>query len=101
MIYTLFKPFGILNFDMGRKILNEVYVLDRQSNIPLLKLQGRLGKRNLKVSILGFNKKIKDRKTFEIYIKNQINKFQTCLACSYCQAVCNFDALTVTNTEKC
>lgn len=100
MIYTLFKPFGILNFDMGRKILNEVYVLDRQSNIPLLKLQGRLGKRNLKVSILGFNKKIKDRKTFEIYIKNQINKFQTCLACSYCQAVCNFDALTVTNTEK-
>ena len=40
-LYEFFKPFGILNFDMGNKRLGEVYILDFKTHEPLLRLQGR------------------------------------------------------------
>ena len=33
-------------------------------------------------------------------LNNQINKYQTCIGCSYCEAVCKFGALKVLNLEK-
>ena len=33
-------------------------------------------------------------------LKNQINKYQTCIGCTYCEAVCKFGALKVFNKEK-
>lgn len=50
-LYELFRPFGYLNFDMGNARLGEVFILNRAGKI-LLKLQGRVGSRNLKVTIL-------------------------------------------------
>ena len=97
--YTYFKPFGLLNFDIGNKLLNEVYILSKKTNEPLLKIQGRLGKTEIKISILK-PEHFKNMKTAESYIKNQINKFQTCLGCTYCEAVCKFDALKVFNMVK-
>lgn len=96
-MYTLLKPFGKLNFDIGRKLLNEVYVLDRNTSIPVLKIQGRLNQDEVKITILDNNK---FKKNPEMYLKNQINKFQTCLGCTYCEAVCKFDALKVFNLKK-
>ena len=97
--YTFFKPFGKLNFDIGNKLLNEVYILDRYNNQPLLKIQGRLNKDEVKISILNVDY-FTNIKTAESNIKNQINKFQTCLGCTYCEAVCTHGALTVFNREK-
>lgn len=99
-IYKFFKPFGNLNFDIGRKILNEVYVLDRKTNLPLLRISGRIGTSNLKISVVGDSKVFKYAKTTEMYLKNQINKYQTCLGCTYCEAVCKYGALKVYNTKK-
>ena len=97
--YIYFKPFGKLNFDIGNKLLNEVYILDRYNNQPLLKIQGRLNKEEVKITILDVEH-FKNIKFAESYIKNQINKFQTCLGCTYCEAVCKHGALTVFNKEK-
>lgn len=97
-LYTLFKPFGILNFDMGNKRLNEVYVLDRKTKMPLLRLTGRMGKTKLRVTVLQKTGRFNNMKSAEELIKAQITKFQTCIACSYCQSVCKFNALKVVNT---
>lgn len=97
--YTFFKPFGNLNFEIGNKLLNEVYVLNKKTNMPILKIQGRLNKEEIKISILDINY-FKNIKGAEANIKNQINKFQTCLGCTYCEAVCKFDALKVFNLAK-
>ena len=97
--YIYFKPFGKLNFDIGNKLLNEVYILDRYNNQPLLKIQGRLNKEEVKITILNVEH-FKNIKFAESYIKNQINKFQTCLGCTYCEAVCKHGALIVFNKEK-
>ena len=99
-IYKYFKPFGKLNFDIGRKALNEVYVLDRRNNMPLLRLSGILGSNEIKVAVVGSSPIFANKKITEMYIKNQINKYQTCIGCSYCEAVCKFGAIKVFNKEK-
>ena len=99
-LYTLFKPFGILNFEIGNKRLGEVYVLSRKTSEPILKLTGKIGKRELKVSILNIVAPYKNFKELTELIRNQITKFQTCIGCTYCQSVCKFNALKVNNLKK-
>lgn len=99
-IYKFFKPFGKLNFDIGRKALNEVYVLDRKTNMPLLRISGIFGSNELKVAIVGESNIFSNKKISEMYIKNQVNKYQTCIGCTYCEAVCKFGAIKVFNKEK-
>lgn len=93
--YELFKPFGTLDFQMGNKRLGEVYVLNRQGKI-ILKLQGRVGKKHLKVTIyqnrlLG----VKNLKGAEEKIKCQLTKYQMCMGCLACEGVCRQDAITI------
>ena len=99
-LYELFKPFGHLEYELGNKRLGEVYVLDKIDNQPLLKLTGRMGNSQLKVSVLKQTPVFKNKTISETLIKDQITKFQTCIGCSACQSVCRFDALKVTNMEK-
>lgn len=99
-LYTLFKPFGILNFEIGNKRLGEVYVLSRKTSEPILKLTGKIGKRELKVIILNIVAPYKNFKELTELIRNQITKFQTCIGCTYCQSVCKFNALKVNNLKK-
>jgi phosphoadenosine phosphosulfate reductase len=76
-LYTLFKPFGILNFEMGNARLGEVYILDHKTKMPIMKLKGKKGSTELRVSIL--KKPIANRtKLIEIEqkVKCQITKFQ-------------------------
>ncbi|MBR6288525.1 MAG: phosphoadenosine phosphosulfate reductase family protein, partial [Acholeplasmatales bacterium] len=99
-LYKFFIPFGKLNFEIGKKALNEVYVLDKKSNMPILKLSGREGTDLLKVTIVDDSKTFKVKKNAEMLLKNQINKYQTCIGCTYCEAVCTHDAIKVFNTDK-
>ncbi len=93
--YELFRPFGYLNFDMGKARLGEVYVLNRKGEI-LLKLQGRIGTRTLKVTIV-YPKLAgaADLKAAEERVKCQITKYQMCMGCLACESVCRFNALSV------
>lgn len=99
-LYKFFKPFGRLNYDIGRKSLNEVYVLDRKNNQPILRISGREGKSVVKIAVVGESTIFSQRKITEMLLKNQINKYQTCIGCTYCEAVCKFGALKVFNREK-
>ena len=88
-MYEFFKPFGILNFDMGRARLGEVYILDSKTKQPIMKLQGRVGSKELRISIL--NTPIAARtKNLEIELKFkcQITKYQLCAGCHACENVC-------------
>lgn len=99
-LYTFFKPFGKLDFNIGNKRLNEVYILDRKTNEPILKLSGRNGKSELKVTIIRKTGIFKNMQSAESLVKDQITKFQTCIACSGCQSACKYNALKVVNMTK-
>lgn len=98
-LYELFKPFGILNFDMGNKRLGEVYVLDFKTHEPLLRLQGRAGSSTLRITILK-RPVAKRTKTVEIELKfkSQITKYQLCTGCHACETVCKHNAITLVKT---
>lgn len=94
-LYELFRPFGYLNFDMGKTQLGEVFVLNKKDEI-ILKIQGRLGTRNLKVTIIDHRiAGATDLKTAEERIKCQITKYQMCMGCLACESVCRFNALSI------
>ena len=99
-LYTLFKPFGFINYEIGNKRLNEVYVLSKFTNEPIIRLSGKEGSTELKVTFLKITKPFNNQKEMADCVRNQITKFQTCIGCSYCQSVCKFNALKVINKEK-
>lgn len=93
-LYELFKPFGELNFDMGKSRLGEVYILAPRTNTPIMKLQGRIGTNELRISIL--DTPIANRtKTVEIELKFkcQITKYQLCAGCHACENLCKQNAI--------
>lgn len=100
MLYELFKPFGVLDFNIGNKRLGEVYVLDKKTKEPLLKLSGKIGQNLLKVSVLKETKVFSNPKIMEMLIKNQVTKFQTCIGCMACESVCKFNAINIKHNEK-
>lgn len=99
-LYTFFRPFGKIDSTIGNKRLNEVYILDRHTNMPIIKLSGKIGTTTLKVTIVSLTNTFKSIKTVGELVRNQITKYQTCIGCSYCASVCKFNALKVFNLEK-
>lgn len=99
-LYELFKPFGDINFNIGNKRLGEVFVLDKKTKEPILKLTGKIGQTILKVSVLKETKIFSNPKIREMLIKNQITKFQTCIGCMACESVCKFNAINIKHIER-
>ena len=98
--YELFKPFGFINKELGNKRLGEVYVLNKAGKVVLI-LQGRIGSTKLKVIIK--DSKIagsKNLSTAEMKIQCQLTKYQMCLGCKACEAVCKHDAISVKDDGK-
>lgn len=99
-LFELFKPFGILDFNIGNKRLGEVYVLNKKTREPILKITGKIGNTLVKVSVLKEEGIFKTPKIREMLIKNQITKYQTCIGCMACESVCKFNAITIKHYNK-
>lgn len=98
-LYELFKPFGEINRDIGNKRLNEVYIVGRNGQMQL-KLQGRIGSNVLKVSVLNKNLAgVRGIKEAEEKIRCQITKYQMCMRCNACEAICRQSAISIKETE--
>jgi len=96
-MYEFFKPFGILNFDMGKERLGEVYILDFRSKQPIMKFQGRIGSKDLKISILQIPIAARTKKVeIELKFKCQIAKYQICVGCHACENTCKHNAIKLT-----
>lgn len=99
-LYELFKPFGFINKELGNKRLGEVYVMNKAGKI-LLVLQGRKGSTRLKVIIKDYHiAKARTLSVAEGKIQCQLTKYQMCLGCKACEAVCKYDAISVKDDGK-
>ena len=94
-LYELFKPFGIINKELGNKRLGEIYIMNKAGKVVLI-LQGRIGSTRLKVTIKDIHiAKSKTLSTAERKIQCQLTKYQMCLGCKACESVCRYDAISV------
>ncbi len=99
-LFELFKPFGSINKALGNERLGEVFVTEPDGGL-LLKLQGKIGTKTLKVSVL--NKKAghsNSVKAVEDKIKNQITKYQMCMGCLGCESACRFGAIEIVTNRQ-
>ena len=93
-MYEFFKPFGILNFEMGKSRLGEVYILDSKTKQPIMKLQGRVGSKELRISILSTPVAARNKTVeIELKFKCQITKYQLCAGCHACENACKHNAI--------
>ena len=93
-LYEFFKPFGLLDFTMGKERLGEVYILDFKTKQPIMKLQGRRGTNELKITILSTPIAGKTKiNEIELKFKCQITKFQLCAGCHACENACKHSAI--------
>ncbi|AGB42040.1 PAPS reductase/FAD synthetase family protein [Halobacteroides halobius DSM 5150] len=107
-LYEFFKPFGVINKDIGDQMLGEVYILE--AGIPKIKLQGNKGSNQLKIIVFEENlKQIKEQRTKDKKLSShllfqriecQIRKYQSCISCSACLNVCSNDAISLTRGYK-
>lgn len=98
-LYEFFKPFGELNFDMGKSRLGEVFILDSKTKQPIMKLQGRLGSNELRISILRTPIAARTKTAeIELKFKCQITKYQLCAGCHACENVCRHGAIKLIKT---
>ncbi|MBO8159628.1 phosphoadenosine phosphosulfate reductase family protein [Thermosyntropha sp.] len=104
---TLFYPFGKVAEELGRRLINEIIILDINSKVPIISIQPleQNGQRNA-VKIKTMN--VKDHEDLQRMISYQIRKYNACRECLKCEALCQFGAISVTknqgyfiNEEKC
>ena len=98
-LYELMKPFGHLDFSMGRKRLHEVYVVDSNYN-SILRIHGKAGSTSIKIIIDDIaGMRAKDLADAKRKIDCQITKYQMCLGCRACESVCKYSAISVSDKE--
>jgi phosphoadenosine phosphosulfate reductase len=87
------KPLGRINRERSRAALGEIYLEGRKSQKwDALIVQAPENSTTLRVTILN------PRDTFKnisAYIRYQATKFQTCIQCTACSAVCPTGAITI------
>lgn len=102
-IYEYFKPFGRVLFGMGRSLLGEVFVVKKDTQEPVLILQGRTGTTDLRVKVVNSN-----NPTLLLQrVDCQMRKYQSCILCGGCLSACPVGAVShkagkyMINEDKC
>lgn len=86
------KPLGKVDSARSRPALGEVYLESRRPREwQALVVQGFEGETSLRVTVIG----AKDVERVQAYVRFQAIKYQTCLRCSACAAVCPQNAMVV------
>lgn len=96
--YNLFIPFGKVSKELGRKLINEVIVLDTRTNVPIISIQP-LNKDDGTYSVKIKTMNIEKHEDLQRMISYQIRKYNACMRCLKCESICRFGAITITPNE--
>jgi phosphoadenosine phosphosulfate reductase len=91
---NLFVPFGKVSKELGRKLLNEVLVLDLNTNVPILSIQP-FNKEDYEFAVKVKTLNVEDHEGLQKKVAYQVRKFNACRKCLKCESVCPFGAITV------
>lgn len=106
-LFEFLKPLGRIRRDLGNPTLGEFLVQARtdegqpikparDANRTNLRIQAPLGSDTVRVTFLP----PREPANVEQLIKYQLNKFQTCIQCTACSAVCPHGAITVRPEQR-
>lgn len=85
------KPLGTINRNRGRTALGEFYVESRKNDEQDLLVQAVEGSDSIRITMLS---PVNIQET-TAHIKFQVTKYQECIQCTACAAVCPYGAISV------
>jgi phosphoadenosine phosphosulfate reductase len=92
------KPLGKINRDRSRPALGEIYLEGRSSaKWSAIIVQAPEGSTTIRYTVLNPQG---DFKHITAYLKYQSTKFQTCIQCTACSAVCPHNAITIKPDQR-
>jgi phosphoadenosine phosphosulfate reductase len=92
------KPLGKINRDRSRPALGEIYLEGRATQKwSAIIVQAPIGSTTIRYTVLNPQG---DFKHIIAYLKHQSTKFQTCIQCTACSAVCPHNAITIKPDQR-
>lgn len=105
-LFNMLTPFGIVSKELGRKLINEVIVLDVRTNTPILSVQP-FNQENFDYSVKVKTMNVSNHEDLQRMVGYQIRKFNACRKCLKCESLCKFGAISIMgssyyiNPDKC
>lgn len=91
----MLTPFGKVSKELGRKLVNEVIVLDIHTNTPILSVQP-FNQADYEYSVKVKTMNVADHDDLQRMVGYQVRKFNACRKCLKCESLCRFGAISIT-----
>jgi len=102
----MFTPFGRVVPELGKKLLNEVIVLDIRTNVAILSIQP-FSQDGYEYAVKVRTMNVQDHDELQRMVGYQIRKFNACRKCLKCESICRKGAISIVgdsyyiDPEKC
>lgn len=90
----MFVPFGRVAPELGKKLLNEVIVLDLRTNVPILSIQP-FNQDDYEYAVKVRTMNVKEHDELQRMVGYQIRKFNACRKCLKCESICRSGAISI------
>ncbi len=90
----MFAPFGRIAPELGRKLLNEVIILDVRANVPIISIQP-FGQDDYEYAVKIKTLNVQDHEGLQRMVGYQIRKFNACRKCLKCESLCRAGAISI------
>ena len=90
----MFVPFGRVAPELGKKLLNEVIVLDIRTNVPILSIQP-FWQDGYEYAVKIRTMNVADHESLQRMVGYQIRKFNACRKCLKCESLCKAGAISI------
>ncbi len=90
----MFVPFGRVAPELGKKLLNEVIVLDFRTNVPILSIQP-FNQDDYEYAVKVRTMNVKEHDELQRMVGYQIRKFNACRKCLKCESICRSGAIFI------
>ena len=94
----LFIPFGRVAKDLGRKLINEIIIVDATTNVPILSIQP-FTQDGCEYSVKIKTMNVAKHEDLQRMVSYQVRKFNACRKCLKCESLCKFGAITIIGGE--
>ena len=95
---NMLVPFGIVSKELGRKLLNEVLVLDQKTNVPIIAVQP-FHQADYEYSVKVKTMNVESHDDLQRMVGYQVKKFNACRKCLKCESLCRFGAISIIGDE--
>ena len=95
-LISMFTPFGIINHELGRKLIHETIVLDMGTNVPILSIQP-FTQNGYEYSVKVKTMNVADHDALQRMVGYQVRKFNACRGCLKCESLCKHGAISIAN----